>query len=321
MGNALLLLTLGIAVFSGVALLIALFVDQRREALLKRIAAITDDNRQKTAEAYADPLARRPESNLASRRALRRLLDAALAGTGNRLRLPHLVAAALLGMGPVAALTLHVIQLSAPLSAICILAAGLIALIAVLRHARAKYEAAFLDVFPDAVDLIVRAIRAGLPVTEAIDAASHEVGEPVRGQLRRAMDELRIGGELETVLLQAADRIKLADFRFFVVSLVLQRQTGGNLAETLANLSQIIRRRKEARLKARSATSESRTTIWVLTVLPFVMLGVLSLINPRQTMMLIDDPRGQFMSGLAIASLATGLVVMRLIVRRTLKNA
>src|SRR5262249_54523703 len=135
--------------------------------------------------------------------------------------------------------------------AFCVLAAaGAPAML--LKIAQSRYQRQFLDVFPDALDLIVRAVRAGLPAPEAIELATREIRPPVGVEFQRMLDEMRIGTEMEEALQHAADRIRVPDFRFFVVSLLLQRQTGGGIAEMLSNLSSIIRQRKALRQKARA---------------------------------------------------------------------
>ena len=245
-------------------------------------------------------------------------LDLAFASTGNRIRPAHLVAvgiaaAATLGLASVAG-SVH------PMLAIALsgaAAAGAPALL--LRFAQSRYQRKFLDIFPDALDLIVRAVRSGLPAPEAIELVSRDVRPPVGTEFQQLLDELRIGTELEEALQRAADRIRVPDFRFFAVSLLLQRQTGGGIAETLSNLGGIIRQRKALRMKARALTAEAQASAAIVAATPFVAGVGLFLINRDLITVLFFDPRGRFMLGIAVASLVTGLAAMRALIKRNLR--
>jgi tight adherence protein B len=188
-----------------------------------------------------------------------------------------------------------------------------------LRVAQSKFRAKFLDQFPDALDIIVRAVRSGLPVLEAMTVAAQELPGPVGDEFQRALNEMRIGVEMEEALQRMAERIRVPDFRFYAVSLALQRRTGGGLANTLTNLSGVIRGRKEVRLKAGALSAETKASVIVLAILPFVVCGGLYLLNPEFMSVLFFDPRGRFMIGLAFLSLAVGVVTMILMVKRSLR--
>jgi tight adherence protein B len=245
-------------------------------------------------------------------------LDLAFASTGNRIGPTHLVAvgiaaAAIIGLVSVAA-SLHPILAFAFSGAA---AAGAPALL--LRVAQSSYQRKFLDIFPDALDLIVRAVSSGLPAPEAIELVSREVRPPVGNEFKRLVDALRIGSELEEALQSAAERIRVPDFRFFAVSLLLQRQTGGGIAETLSNLGGIIRQRKALRLKARALTAEAHASAAIVATTPFVAGVGLFLINRDLMTVLFFDPRGRFMLGIAVASLLTGIAGMRALIKRNLR--
>ncbi len=122
----------------------------------------------------------------------------------------------------------------------------------------ARFRQRFLDGFPALIDLIVRAVRAGVPVTHVIHSASSEVNEPLRTEFRIMGDSLQVGLDLEEVLAVAVERIGIADFSFFCVCLLLQRETGGQLGETLENLSGIVRTRREIRQKTKALTPVRR---------------------------------------------------------------
>ena len=198
-------------------------------------------------------------------------------------------------------------------------AAACAAPVLLLRLAKARYQRQFLEIFPDALDLIVRAVRAGLPAPEAIELASRESRPPVGTEFERMLNELRIGTDMEEALQRAVERIRIPDFQFFVVSLLLQRQTGGGIADTLANLSTIIRQRKALRQKARALSAEAQASAAVVATTPFVAGVVLFLVNRELMSMLFIDPRGRFMLGLAIAGLLLGIVAMRALIQRNMR--
>jgi tight adherence protein B len=246
-------------------------------------------------------------------------LDAAFEAAGKSIGLLHLIIAGLIAPIIVMPFVSRILGLSSPVVIVagCLAAAAAPAL--VIHIAQVRYRNRFLDVFPDALDLIRRAVRAGLPVNEAVAAAGREIGEPVGSELRRAVDQMQIGVQMVDALQETADRIRVADFRFLVVALALQGKTGGSLAETLANLSGVIRARRALRLKARALSAEARASAAVLAVLPFVVGGLMYIMNRDLTQVLLVDPRGRFMVGLAFLSLATGLTTMYVMVKRALR--
>jgi tight adherence protein B len=170
--------------------------------------------------------------------------------------------------------------------------------------------AAFIGLFPDAIDLIVRALRSGLPISEAIVGAGHEIADPVGSELRLVEGGMRMGRDLESLLWDTAKRIDVPEFRFFVIALSVQRETGGNLGETLANLSDVLRRRRQMQAKARAMASETRATTMILGGLPVAVILVLTLTSPTYLVPLYNDVRGLILDGIAVAMLATGILIM-----------
>jgi tight adherence protein B len=173
----------------------------------------------------------------------------------------------------------------------------------------------FNALFPDAIDLIVRAIKSGLPITEAIVTVGAEVANPVGEEFRKIEGGLRVGRNLEDILWEIAGRLDTAEFRFFVISLSVQRQTGGNLAETLENLSDILRRRRQMGLKIRALTSEARASALILGSLPFIVLGLIMLTTPSYINPFLTDTRGMFMLGVAASMLTAGCVIMAKLIK------
>jgi tight adherence protein B len=173
---------------------------------------------------------------------------------------------------------------------------------------------AFLTHFPEAIELIVRGIKSGLPVTEEIAAVGREIADPVGHEFRQVSDALRFGQTLEEALWASAKRLDISDFNFFVVSLSVQRETGGNLAETLENLADVLRKRRQMKLKVRAMSSEARASAMIIGSLPFIMMGIL-LLAPDYITLLFTDPRGQLVIIGAELLMLGGVLVMAKMVR------
>jgi Flp pilus assembly protein TadB len=188
--------------------------------------------------------------------------------------------------------------------------AGAVSGVLALRRMEQAYARKFLDNLPDAIDLIVRAVKAGIPVGEAIAAAGRDTGEPVRSEFARIAEECAIGIDLEDAMVAAARRVNQPDFRFLVVSLALQRETGGRLAETLDNLAGIIRKRREMRLKIRAMTSEGRMSAKIVAAIPVVAVGALWAMSPDYIVPLVETPSGRVILMAALGTLGLGLVVI-----------
>ena len=170
--------------------------------------------------------------------------------------------------------------------------------------------AAFINLFPEAIDLMVRALRSGLPISEAIIMASHEIGNPIGAEFRTIEAGMRLGRDLESLLWDIGRRIDAPEFRFFIIALSVQRETGGNLAETLSNLSEVLRRRRTMRAKARAMASEARASTMILGSLPVLVTVILFMTSPNYIMPLFSDIRGLVLVGIALGMLGTGIGIM-----------
>lgn len=173
----------------------------------------------------------------------------------------------------------------------------------------------FLSLLPEAIELVVRAVKAGLPVSEAIALIGEEVADPVGEVFREVASNMRIGMGLEEALWQATRRVDLAEFRFLVVSVALQRETGGNLAGILSNLATMVRRREQMKLKIRAMSSEARASAAIIGSLPFLVGAIIFAINPDYIAKLFVDPRGQMLALFGLASMLTGIAVIARLVR------
>lgn len=174
----------------------------------------------------------------------------------------------------------------------------------------ARFRSRFLEGFPDVIDLIVRAVRAGVPVSHVMVVASDECQEPLSSEFKRMGDSLQMGLDMKEVLDAAVSRIQIADFSFFCVCLLLQRETGGQLGETLENLSGIVRTRREIRQKTKALTGEARITTKILAAIPIAIIGGMYLINRDYVMVLFDTESGQHLMTFAVISTVLGVLVI-----------
>jgi tight adherence protein B len=140
--------------------------------------------------------------------------------------------------------------------------------------------AKFTSNFPDAIELMVRGLRSGLPITETLGIVASEIPGPVGIEFRMVADKMKIGRTMEAALQDTADRLGTPEFQFFVITLAIQRETGGNLAETLSNLADVLRKRAQMKLKIRAMSSESKASAYIVGSLPFVVFSLVWMINP-----------------------------------------
>lgn len=177
----------------------------------------------------------------------------------------------------------------------------------VLKRTYDKFE----QIFPDAIDLVVRSIRAGLPVSQALQNIGDDIAAPVGPEFARIASEMGIGVNLDDALHDALERIDLPEMRFFAVTLILQRETGGQLAEVLLNLSNTLRQRKAMKMKINALTSESRAASKIVAAIP-VLAGIgMYHLNKPSIMMLFETPVGNNMLIYCIGSIIIGLLIIK----------
>ncbi|ALC12289.1 type II secretion system F family protein [Sphingopyxis sp. 113P3] len=141
--------------------------------------------------------------------------------------------------------------------------------------------AAFNTRFPDAIDLLVRGLKSGLPVTETFQVVSQELPGPVGEEFRGVVERIRIGNTMEAALQESAEMLGTPEFQFFCITIAIQRETGGNLAETLGNLSDVLRKRAQMKLKIRAMSSEAKASAYIVGALPFFVFGIVWSMNPE----------------------------------------
>jgi tight adherence protein B len=173
-----------------------------------------------------------------------------------------------------------------------------------------KQSKAFLRLFPDAIDLIVRGLRAGLPVSESIVLVSEEVPAPVGGVFATISNTMKLGVTLESALQETAQKLDLTEFNFFTTSVILQRETGGNLSEILNNLSEVLRGRFIMRMKIKAMSSEARASAYIIGALPFVVLLAVSVLSPDYIKPLYQDYRGNICAAIAVGMMVSGGWIM-----------
>lgn len=170
--------------------------------------------------------------------------------------------------------------------------------------------ARFTAAFPDAIDLLVRGLRSGLPITETMGVVGQEVEGPVGEEFRIISDKMKIGRTLDAALQDTADRLGTPEFQFFTITIAIQRETGGNLAETLNNLSEVLRKRAQMKLKIKAMSSESKASALIVGSLPFIVFGLVWFINNNYMMHFFTDQRLIVAGGGGLIWMAIGAFIM-----------
>ena len=182
-------------------------------------------------------------------------------------------------------------------------------------YRRTKRFDQFEELFPQAIDTLARAVRAGHAFTTALEMISDEVSEPVATEFRKLFEEQKFGLPVREALTNLVDRVPLVDVKFFVTAVMLQRETGGNLAEILDNLSYVIRERFKIMRQVRVYTAQGRMTMILLMGMPPIIVMGMMFMNPSFIKPLFTDPIGHFMLVVGIALQTVGYFVIRKIIR------
>lgn len=170
--------------------------------------------------------------------------------------------------------------------------------------------AAFTAKFPDAIELLVRGLRSGLPITETMQVVGAEIPGPVGEEFRAVSDKMKIGRSMDVALQETADRLGTPEFQFFVITIAIQRETGGNLAETLQNLATVLRQRAQMKLKIKAMSSESKASAYIVGSLPFVVFTLIYMINPPYMVQFFSDPRLMVAGGGGLIWMSIGAFIM-----------
>lgn len=173
----------------------------------------------------------------------------------------------------------------------------------------------FEELFPEAIDTLARAVRAGHAFTTALEMITNEVAEPIAGEFRQLYEEQKFGMPVRDALMNLTERVPLVDVKFFVTAVMLQRETGGNLAEILDNLSYVIRERFKIQRQVRVYTAQGRLTMALLMGMPPIIVAVMLVLNPSFIHPLFSDPIGHTLLVAGITLQTVGYFVIRKIIR------
>ncbi len=318
-----LLLYIGIPVIGVLLLLIVMKLsDSKQQTMRRRVEQVkvgrtpkdhkreTVNAKRSTAESNIAAIDRLIKSALPRRELLRKRLDRA----GLRISIARYLVACLFAGAIGIAFNIFVMPMppvAAVLSGI-VIGFGLPHMVVGILAKRRSNK--FISHFPDAIDLMVRGLKSGLPITESIKTAGEEIPDPVGEELRFVTDAVRLGQKLENVLWELSERLDLQEFKFFTVSLSIQSETGGNLSETLQNLSNVLRGRRQLKLKIKAMSSEAKASAYIIGCLPFVVGFLIYLVNPEYLTKLFVDPRGHLMLAAGgVMFLVGGTVMYKLV--------
>ena len=164
--------------------------------------------------------------------------------------------------------------------------------------------------FPDAIELMVRGLRSGLPISETLGIVADELPGAIGDEFRTVSDKMKIGRTMEAALQDVADRLGTPEFQFFVITLAIQRETGGNLAETLANLADVLRKRAQMKLKIKAMSSESKASAWIVGSLPFIVFTLIWFINGKYMQAFFTDERLMIAGAGGLVWMGVGVFIM-----------
>jgi len=194
-------------------------------------------------------------------------------------------------------------------------AAGAAVPLLYLSHRRGRRLAHLERQLPDALDLVTRALRAGHSFASSVQMIGDEMSDPIASEFRMVADEVNFGVSLQQALTNLSERVPLTDLRYFVVSVQIQRDSGGNLTEVLGNLSRLIRDRLKLLARVRVLSSEGRLSAWILGLMPFALAGLMNVFNPEFMSPLWNDPMGLTVVKYMLVMMAVGVVILRKIVK------
>jgi len=164
---------------------------------------------------------------------------------------------------------------------------------------------------PDALDLIARALKAGHAFTGGLRMVAEELGDPIGREFEKTLNEINFGVGIPEALRNLANRVDCPDLKFFITSVIIQRETGGNLAEILSKIGYLIRERFKLQSRVRVLSSEGKLSAFILIAIPFIIALALSVLNPAYVRTLLTDPMGKVLIGFALFMMIIGIFVMK----------
>jgi len=180
-----------------------------------------------------------------------------------------------------------------------------------LKYLKKRREAKFLEAFPDAVDTIVRGIKAGLPLLDSMRIIGLDAPEPVRSEFRTIMETQAVGMPIGEACGKLFERIPIAETNFFGIVISIQSKTGGNLSEALGNLSRVLRDRKKMKAKIQAMSMEAKASAAIIACLPVAVMGIVYVTSPNYIELLWTHPTGRFLLACCAVWMFTGIMVMR----------
>lgn len=219
------------------------------------------------------------------------------------------------GVIGVAGLTAGIIFRAGWPATLALAAAGLAAPFLRLQYARRARLARFDEQLPEALDVMIRALRAGHPFKDTLRLIGGELADPVAGEFKKTFNDVNYGGDIRQALYAMAKRVPSVNITAMITAILIQKETGGNLAEVLEKLSSIIRGRYRFHRKTRTLSAEARMSAWILTLIPFVLFIAISILNPGYLPMLTDNETGQHIIAVSFTMMLLGILWMRKLVR------
>lgn len=181
----------------------------------------------------------------------------------------------------------------------------------VLSTLRKRRQKKFTEEFANALDVIVRGVKSGLPLNECLKIIAKEAQEPVRSEFKLVTDGQKVGLPLDQSLVKLHERMPVAEVNFFMIVLIIQQSAGGNLSEALGNLSEVLRTRKQMRAKIQAMSSEAKASAMIIGSLPPGVMGLVYMTSPEYMITLFTTEPGHIMMGLSALWMSTGVLVMR----------
>ncbi len=184
-----------------------------------------------------------------------------------------------------------------------------------LNRRRKKYQNAFLEELPNAVEAIVRGVKSGLPLNDSMRLVAREAKEPIKSDFQRVLDQQSMGKSIQEAVLSLYDRVPLSEVNFFVVVIAVQSQSGGNLSEALGNLARVLRNRKKMKMKVKAMSSEAKASAGIIGSLPIIVAILVSLTTPSYLLPLIETDVGKICLGVAAILMFMGGFIMNRMVQ------
>jgi tight adherence protein B len=286
---------------------------QRIARRLRLMSGSADGEREKVSILKQRPYARGEWLDaFLHRRRLAHAIDRLLLQSGLRWSVAQFIGASLGGM-LLASLLLIMRPVPLAAKAVIALAFMMVPYILVLRARKARLIK-IEEQLPEAADFLARAMRAGHSFTNVLQMVGTELPEPLSGEFRTAHEEINYGVPMNEALYNLAERIPLTDLRYLVIAVVIQRESGGNLAEILGNISHIIRERLKLIGKVRVLSAEGRMSAWILGLMPFCVMAFMAVVNPRYVSVLWTDPTGIKMLWYGAGMILIGVLWIRKVI-------